>query len=183
MKRVVIGLIITLCLSIFVSAQADQPMLYRSPTMSETHVVFAFAGDLWRVPRAGGNAVRLTSGTGNEGSPMFSPDGKWIAFSGQYDGNTDVFVIPANGGEPRRLTYHPGNDGVIGWSPDSRSILFLSGRGSDLFLPMMYTIPLSGAGLPEQLPFPMAGGRASYSPDGSKLAYMPLAPAFAQWKM
>ena len=183
MKRVVLSLIISLFICVAVSAQSNQPMLYQSPTMNETHVVFAFAGDLWRVPRAGGNAVRLTSGTGNESSPMFSPDGKWIAFSGQYDGNTDVFVIPANGGEPRRLTYHPGNDGVIGWSPDSRSILFLSGRSSDLFLPMMYTIPLSGEGLPARLPFPMAGGRASFSPDGLRLAYMPLAPAFTQWKM
>jgi len=182
-RKVIFSLVVSLfaCTTIF--AQGDQPMLYQSPTMNETHVVFAFAGDLWRVPRAGGNAIRLTSGTGNESSPLFSPDGKWIAFSGQYDGNTDVFVIPANGGEPRRLTYHPGNDGVIGWSPDGRSILFLSGRSSDLFLPMMFTIPVNGEGLPQKLPFPMAGGPASFSPDGSKIAYMPLAPAFAQWKM
>ena len=166
-----------------ISAQASQPMLYRQPTMSKTHIVFVFAGDLWRVPRTGGTAIRLTSGKGTETGPRFSPDGNWIAFSGQYDGNTDVFVIPSTGGEPRRLTYHPGNDGVLGWSPDGKSVLFLSGRKSRMPLPKMFTIPISGEGLPKALPFPMAGGVASYSPDGTKLAYMPLAPAFGQWKM
>lgn len=164
-------------------AQSEKPMLFRQPTMNKTHIVFSFGGDLWKVARTGGTAVRLTSGIGIETSPQYSPDGNWIAFSGQYDGNTDVFVIPDTGGVPRRITYHPGNDGVISWSRDGRSLVFLSTRTSGMPLPKMYMISVSGEGLPQELPFPMAGGDASFSPDGSKLAYMPLAPAFNQWKM
>lgn len=164
------------------AAQADVPMLFRTPAMNRTHIVFSFAGDLWSVPRTGGAATRLTSGDGVEANPMFSPDGSIIAFTGEYDGNIDVYVMPAGGGEPRRITYHPGADQVAGWTPDGRSILFLSGRNSLMPTPKMFTIGVSGGGLPSELPFPMAGGRASYSPDGSKIAYMPLGPAFAQWK-
>jgi tricorn protease len=184
MKRITLTILILLVVfSTAVFAQSDKPMLFRQPTMNNTHIVFSFAGDLWKVPRAGGKAIRLTSGVGPESSPIFSPDGKWIAFNGQYDGNTDVFVIPENGGEPRRVTYHPGNDGVISWSNDGRSLVFLSTRTTGMPLPKMYKISVSGEGMPEELPFPMAGGSASYSPDGSKLAYMPLAPAFNQWKL
>ncbi len=184
MKRItLIILILLIVFSTAVLAQSNKPMLFRQPTMNKTHIVFSFAGDLWKVPRAGGKAIRLTSGTGTETSPRFSPDGNWIAFSGQYDGNGDVFVIPANGGEPRRITYHPGNDGVISWSNDGQSLVFLSNRTSGMPLPKMYKIPVNEQGLPEELPFPMAGGSATFSPDGSKLAYMPLAPAFNQWKL
>ncbi len=164
-------------------AQSEKPMLFRQPTMNSSHIVFSFGGDLWKVPRSGGSAVRLTSGTGTETGPQFSPDGNWIAFTGQYDGNTDVFVMSANGGVPRRITYHPNSDGVIGWTNDGKSVVFLSGRNSGMPLPMMYKISASGEGLPEELPFPLAGGSADFSPDGSKIAYMPLAPAFNQWKM
>ena len=181
--KIISSLLISLFVSAVMFAQGNQPMLYRSPTMNKTHIVFVFAGDLWRVPRSGGTAVRLTSGIGNETNPRFSPDGNWIAFTGQYDGNTDIFVIPSTGGEPRRLTYHPGNDGVIGWTPDGKFIILLSTRTSGMPLPKMYLVPVSGEGLPKELPFPMAGGSASFSSDGSKLAYMPLAPAFNQWKM
>src|SRR5215469_10648624 len=78
--------------------------LFQAPTVNQTHVVFAYAGDLWSVPRGGGQAQRLTSGTGVERNPHFSPDGKTIAFTGEYDGNVDVFTIPATGGIPKRLT-------------------------------------------------------------------------------
>src|SRR5205814_9436216 len=84
---------------------------------SKTQVVFAYGGYLWTVPREGGDARQLTTG-GHEGAPVFSPDGKWIAFTGQYDGNVDVFVMPADGGEPKRLTWHPGVDIATGWTPD-----------------------------------------------------------------
>lgn len=171
-----------LALSISLFAQADKPLLFRQPTINQTAIVFVFAGDLWKVPRGGGAAERLTSGTGNESSPIFSPDGNWVAFTGEYDGNVDVFVIPATGGEPRRITYHPGSDGIINWTPDGRSVVFLSTRGTGMPAPKMYTMPVTGEGLPTELPFPLAGGGASFSPDGSRLAYMPLAPAFAQWK-
>jgi tricorn protease len=163
-------------------AQGDKPMLFRQPTVNQTHIVFVYAGDLWKVSREGGTAERLTSGIGTEGSPYFSPDGNWIAFTGEYDGNVDVFVMPANGGEPRRITYHPGNDGVIGWTPDGKSIVFLSNRLGGMPPPRMFTMPVTGEGLPVELPFPMAGGGASFSPDGSRIAYMPLTPAFVQWK-
>jgi tricorn protease len=165
-----------------VGAQSGGPMLFRQPAMNQTHVVFVYGGDLWSVARAGGAAVRLTSNVGVENNPMFSPDGQWVAFTGDYDGNIDVYVVAAGGGEPRRLTYHPGGDTVAGWTPDGKSIIFLSGRASGMPAPKMYTMPVTGGGLPTELPFPMAGGRASFSPDGTKIAYMPLAPAFDQWK-
>ncbi|MGH9947270.1 MAG: S41 family peptidase, partial [Pyrinomonadaceae bacterium] len=164
------------------AAQSGSPMLFRQPTMNRTNSVFVFAGDLWSVPRGGGAAIRLTSGRGNEASPMFSPDGNWVAFTGEYDGNVDVYVVAANGGEPKRITYHPGADAVSGWTPDGKSILFFSGRGASLPSAKLYTVPVNGGGLPTELPFPMAAVRASYSPDGLKIAFMPLAPAFAQWK-
>jgi tricorn protease len=182
MKKIIFVILILFVTSIATLAQDSKPMLFRQPTMNKTHIVFVFAGDLWRVSRQGGAAERLTSGVGNETSPQFSPDGNWIAFTGEYDGNVDVYVIPSTGGEPRRLTYHPGSDGVIGWMPDGKSVVFLSGRNTGMPVPKMYTMPLSGEGLPTELPFPMAGGIASFSPDGSRLAYMPLASAFVQWK-
>ncbi|HRH42656.1 MAG TPA: PDZ domain-containing protein [Pyrinomonadaceae bacterium] len=163
-------------------AQGDKPMIFRQPTVNQTHIVFVYAGDLWKVARDGGSAERLTSGVGVESNPYFSPDGNWIAFTGEYDGNVDVFVMPANGGEPKRITYHPGGDSVIGWTPDGKSVVFLSNRNSLMPTPKMFTMPVTGEGLPTELPFPMAGGQASFSPDGSQIAYMPLAPAFAQWK-
>ncbi|MEO8647581.1 MAG: PDZ domain-containing protein [Acidobacteriota bacterium] len=163
-------------------AQSDRPMLFRQPTMNAADIVFVYSGDLWKVPRSGGSAARLTSGAGSESSPYFSPDGNWIAFTGEYDGNVDVYVMPANGGEPKRITYHPGNDVVIGWARDGRSVLFLSARSGGMPTPKMYTMPVSGEGLPTELPFPMAGGAAAFSPDGSRIAYMPLSPAFVQWK-
>ncbi|MEO6484303.1 MAG: protease, partial [Pyrinomonadaceae bacterium] len=181
-RRNLITFAAVLVLAISGLAQTDKPMLFRSPTMNKTDIVFVFAGDLWNVPRSGGAAERLTSGTGAEGNPKFSPDGNWVAFTGEYDGNVDVFVIPATGGEPRRITYHPGADNVIGWTPDGRSVIFLSNRATGMPVPKMYTMPVSGEGLPTELPFPIAGGAASFSPDGSHLAYMPLAQAFAQWK-
>src|SRR5690242_6861836 len=98
----------------------DKPLLLRHPTISRTRIVFAFADDLWSVPREGGEAVRLTTGIGVEGDPIFSPDGSQIAFTGEYDGNVDVFVVPSGGGTPRRLTWHPAPDAVVGWTPDGK---------------------------------------------------------------
>ena len=106
------------------------PVLPQKPALNKTHVAFGYAGDLWTVGREGGEARRLTSGTGLEFGPLFSPDGTQIAFTGEYDGNLDVFVVPATGGEPRRLTYHPGVDVAVGWTPDGKNILFSSGRTS-----------------------------------------------------
>ena len=105
-----------------------QTRILRTPTVSATQIAFAYANNIWTVPRAGGSARRLTSFQGQTSNPHFSPDGKWIAFSGEYAGNFDVYVVPTEGGEPRRLTWHPGGDLVQGWTPDGRSILFSSSR-------------------------------------------------------
>ncbi|MGH9814359.1 MAG: protease, partial [Candidatus Acidiferrales bacterium] len=139
--------------------------LMRYPDISKDQVVFVYAGDLWVSPRAG-NALarRLTAHPGDELFPKFSPDGQWIAFTGEYDGNSDVFVIPAEGGEPRRLTFHPSSDLVLGWTPDSKKVLFRSTRASwTTRIQRPFLVPVEG-GLPEVLPVPL-GGLTSFSPD------------------
>jgi tricorn protease len=159
---------------------AEKPLLAQHPSLSRTHIVFAFAGDLWLMGRDGGPASRLTTGVGIESDPFFSPDGTLIAFSGQYDGNTDVFIIPAAGGIPRRLTYHPGADEVVGWKPDGKRVIFRSTRNSFSPVPALFTVGLDG-GFPEELPLP-TGVSGSFSADGSRLAYVPTMQWQAAWK-
>jgi tricorn protease len=174
---------IALCIvAIFISVvAAEDTRLVRQPAVSETHIAFVYAGDLWIVDRSGGQARRLTTSEGTEILPWFSPDGKWIAFSGQYDGNMDVFVIPVEGGEPRRLTYHPGFDLARGWSNDGKSVVFSSGRaGAPIGYPQLWTVPVDG-GFPQALPLP-AAHKGVFSPDGQRLAYVPHAEAFAVWR-
>src|ERR1700750_1428112 len=101
MKKLILTVGPTLIATSFASAQ-ENPLLMRTPTLNKTHIVFSYAGDLWAVGRDGGEASRLTTGVGREFSPLFSPDGQWIAFTGEYDGNVDVYVMPAAGGVPRR---------------------------------------------------------------------------------
>jgi tricorn protease len=162
-------------------AQAQPPQLLQKPTASRTQIVFAFADDLWIVPRDGGDAQRLTSGPGVETDPIFSPDGRWIAFTGEYEGNVDVYVIAATGGEPRRLTYHPGDDRAVGWTPDGKQVLFQSKRNSYSRFNRLFTVPLEG-GFCEEVPLPMAD-QGSYSADGKQLAYVPLGlQSYAAWK-
>src|SRR4051812_30724264 len=96
----------------FLLSAAPDALLVQRPALNSTHIVFVYAGDLWSVPREGGDAVRLTSAAGVETNPVFSPDGKSLAFTGEYDGNVDVFVMPVNGGVPKRLTWHPAPDDV-----------------------------------------------------------------------
>src|SRR5262249_30207036 len=115
---------LALLLSISPTAFAESGLLFRTPAMNGTHIVFSYAGDLWSVPRSGGHAERLTSSPGTEIRPIFSPDGSMIAFTGEYDGNVDVYAISATGGEPKRLTYHPGPDVAVAWTPDGKKILF-----------------------------------------------------------
>ena len=100
--------------------------MLRSPTVSAEHIAFAYAQNVWIVPRAGGAARALTSFQGRASDPHFSPDGRWIAFSGEYAGNLDVYVMPTEGGTPRRLTWHPSDDLAQGWTPDGASVLFSS---------------------------------------------------------
>jgi tricorn protease len=159
---------------------ADQPLLLQKPTVNKTHIVFSYAGDLWSVPREGGEAVRLTAGTGVETAPIFSPDGSLIAFQGEYEGNQDVYVMPAEGGVPKRLTYHPAADSPVGWSPDGKQILFRSNRTNYSRITQLFTISMDG-GFPAPVDLPMAYD-GSFSADSSKLAYMPISPAFESWK-
>ncbi|MCS7024951.1 MAG: PDZ domain-containing protein [Bryobacteraceae bacterium] len=154
--------------------------LFQQPTINQTHIVFVFAGDLWSVERSGGQAVRLTAGRGVESNPSFSPDGQTIAFSGEYDGNVDVFTIPARGGIPKRITSHPSPDLVRGWTPDGKRILFASNRDQFVGVQKLYTVSAEG-GFPEPLPFPYAWD-GSYSPDGSQIAYLPISRADQIWK-
>ena len=153
-------------------AATDPPLLLRKPTVSRTEIAFAYGGDLWIVPRAGGDARRLTSDVGVETDPIFSPDGKTIAFSGEYDGNLDLFVVPTAGGVPVRLTSHPYGDRAIGFTPDGKRILFRSGRNS-FANPRLFTVALDG-GLPTEVPLPQAE-EGSFSPDGKRIAYVPFA--------
>ncbi len=147
------------------------PYLMRHPTASANKIVFQFAGDLWQVPRSGGDASRLTSAPGVESSPFFSPDGAMVAFTGQYDGNTDIFTVPAEGGVPKRLTYHPAPDEVAGWTPDGKSVVFASSMLSNTDAPRLFAVG-AGGGIPKALPFPM-GTQASFSPDAARIAYVP----------
>lgn len=154
--------------------------LFRQPTLSGTHLVFNHAGDLWIVPRDGGEAKRLTTAPGNEGQPYFSPDGRTIAFTATYDGNVDVFTIPTSGGVPTRLTYHPDPDTTCGWTNDGQRILMASTRQTHTRVRQLYTLGLNG-GLPEMLPFPQAAGGA-FSADNLRIAYTPHEPAWGSWK-
>ena len=179
MTRFIVILACILALSQTAST-VDKPLLAQQPALSATQIVFVFAGDLWSVPRAGGEARRLTTGVGVESSPSFSPDGNWIAFTGQYDGNTDVFVVPAEGGVPKRLTWHPDPDVALGWTRDGRKVLFTSSRDSYSRIRELFLASLDG-GLEEKLPLPM-GHEGSLSPDGQRIAYVPLPRAFSVWK-
>lgn len=156
------------------------PMLMRNPTLSATAIVFQFAGDLWSVPRAGGDATRLTNSPGIESNPVFSPDGQTIAFTGQYDGNTDVYTIPAEGGVPQRLTAHPSDDKVVGWTPDGSRVIFSSNMLSNTDYPRLLMVSKTG-GMPKALPFP-AGVEGSMSADGKQIAYVPNGKWQEAWK-
>src|SRR5258708_2307874 len=163
-----------------IAASAEPRLLFQKPTLSATQIAFVYAGDLWTVAREGGAAQRLTAGAGIETRPYFSPDGKSIAFTGEYDGNVDVYVVAAAGGVPRRLTWHPSPDQTMGWTPDGKGILFSSRRASYSGFSQLFTVSRDG-GFPSQLPLPIAA-EGSYSPDGTKIAYVPLDSAFAMWK-
>ncbi len=181
MKRIPLMCTSFLLLAGVCLSQTGQPLLMRTPTLSRSQVIFSYAGDLWTVSRDGGQAVRLTTGAGNETSPYFSPDGSLVAFTGEYDGNVDVYVIPAAGGVPTRLTYHPGSDNVAGWTPDGKQVVFSSGRNSySGRFARLFTIAADG-GFPSEVPLPM-GYEASYAADGSRLAYVPLPRGFNAWK-
>jgi tricorn protease len=172
-------LVVTVVFVVLGPARAQggaKPHIFQRPALSRDLIAFGYAGDLWTVPRSGGRATRLTTGVGIETAPVFSPDGKTIAFTGDYDGNTDVFTIPATGGVPFRVTYHPAPDVAVGWTPDGKNILFRSNRESVSRYTQLYTVPATG-GIAKVLPLPMAY-QGQFSPDGKQIAYSPLGPAF-----
>jgi tricorn protease len=153
------------------SPNGEPTRLLRSPTVSATHIAFAYANNIWVVERGGGLARRLTSFQGQTTNPRFSPDGRLIAFSGEYAGNVDVYVVPAGGGDPTRLTWHPGADQVQGWTADGASVMFASGRATwaPNAAPRFWTVPATG-GVEQPLPIPR-GYQGRISPTGSHIAY------------
>ncbi|MBS1853034.1 MAG: PD40 domain-containing protein [Acidobacteria bacterium] len=166
--------------------------LMRFPDIYQDKIVFMYGGDLWLASTSGGVARRITSGPGRELFPKFSPDGKWIAFTGQYDGNFNVYVMPAEGGQPRQLTFYQGaaaplsermgiHNEVLTWFPDSKRILYLSRRdASNGWVKRQYSVSIEG-GLPQPMPMDQ-GGLASFSPDGGKIAYNQIFRNFRTWK-
>jgi tricorn protease len=168
-----------------------QARLLRFPDIRNGLIAFVYAGDIWTVPSAGGTARRLTSHAGLELFPKISPDGRWIAFSGEYNGTRQVFVISVDGGEPRQLTYYndvgplPPRGGwdntVMGWTPDGRKVLFRSNRvAQSNRLSRPYLISVDG-GMEQPLPITESGS-ASFSPDGNRLAFTPITNEFRGWK-
>lgn len=182
----------TLCLVLLTAGvSVAQTKLLRYPDIHGDQVAFTYAGDLWLASTSGGLARRLTAHPGQELFAKFSPDGEWIAFTGQYDGDEQVYVIPTTGGEPRQLTFYPArgpfaprwgyDNQVYDWSPDGSAVLFRSMRyGWDLSDTRLYLAPVEG-GLPTPLAMPVSGG-GDLSPDGTRVAYSPLARDFRTWK-
>src|ERR1700692_1610192 len=178
--RMMVLFAMLLCIAGRAAAAADEaPLLAHAPTRSRAQIACAYGGYLWSVPREGGEARQLTTG-GHEGLPVFSPDGSWIAFSGQYDGNIDAYVMPADGGEPRRLTWHPDPDVVVGWTPDGKKVLVSSSREAYADFDRLYAVPVEG-GIPDVLPM-WRGEAASYSPDATRIAYVPNLKWQVAWK-
>jgi tricorn protease len=163
-----------------VRAQGHGPLLLRDPSISKTQIAFSYAGSIWIANRDGSNVGRLTSG-GHEGEPKFSPDGAQIAFTGNYDGTNSVYVVAAAGGEPRRLTYHPADGDVLGWTPDGKKIVFNSSRtGFASGVVQLFTVPREG-GYATQVPLARAS-EASFSADGTRVAYVPNIQWQQAWK-
>ncbi|HEY0232213.1 MAG TPA: hypothetical protein VGC55_13250, partial [Dokdonella sp.] len=171
MRGTAVSALASLVLCAAVAAHASPPLLLQTPALSQTQVVFAYADDLWIVPRAGGDARVLVHAGDRAGNPQFSPDGSRIAYSARVGGNVDVYVVAAAGGEPQRLTWHPGADDVVGWTPDGSRVLFASHREAANDSGRLYTVALGGG---PQLPLPLARAEGgAYSPDGSRIAYEP----------
>jgi tricorn protease len=157
------------------------PLLLRNPALSADRIAFLYGGDIWTVPRQGGDARRLTSVGAVGAGPYFSPDGSQVAYSARERGNFDVYVVGSDGGVPRRLTWEPTGSLVTGWTPDGKDVLFTSGHASKSVYPRLFQIHADGVGPAEVLPLPSVD-EGSFSSDGSTLAYVPVRQWQAAWK-
>jgi len=183
-------LVLLFCLKVIAQ---DESRMMRFPTIYGNQVVFTFAGDLYIANINDGIARKLTNYSGYETFPHFSPDGKYIAFTGQYDGNSEVYIVPSTGGEPKRLTYTATlnrddiadrmgpNNIVTSWTPDGKNIIYRSRKASwNDFVGQLYSVSIDG-GMSEQLPL-SSGGFNSFSPDGQKIAFNRVMREFRTWK-
>ncbi len=182
--RLLAGLVALALGLLAVDARAEvepSAVLLRYPDISDSQVVFRYAGDLWLVPKEGGTALRITSAEGPESFPKFSPDGSQIAFMAGYQGGTDLYVMPTAGGVPRRLTWHPSQPMLCGWTPDGERLLFWSSEASGIQrAPRLFSVPVVG-GPPE--PLPLAYGTfGSIDASGEWLAFTPITREFRTWK-
>jgi len=182
-RRILVAAALLAAAHLLSAAAEAATRLLRFPDVWHDRVVFTYAGDLWTVGTRGGSAVRLTSHPGMELFAKFSPDGRQLAFTGQYGGDEQVYVMPANGGAPRQLTYYPtpgplperwGYDNqVYGWTPDGKAVLFRSTRdGRNRIDCKLFTVPAAG-GSATALPMPVSGA-GHFSPDGRRIVYSPL---------
>ena len=191
MKKQFLLLLIASAVFPMLAKASGEARLLRFPSTNGHEIVFSYAGDLYKTPLSGGEAQRLTSHVGYEMFPRFSPDGKTIAFTGHYDGNTEVYTIPSEGGEPLRITYTATNarddlgdrmgpnNIVMGWTVDGQGIIYRN-RISSGFTGRLYTVNKEG-GLSQAIPLP-EGGFCCYSPDGKQLAYNRVMREFRTWK-
>jgi tricorn protease len=160
-----------LCVLAFTSfVFAREAKLVRYPSYHNGRIAFTYLADIWTADENGGNVQRLTVNKARDAYPRFSPDGKWIAFSSDRNGNLDVFLIPSGGGTAKQLTHHSADDTVLGWTPDGTGVLFSSQRGED-FMGLLYVVSTNG-GMPWRAG-PDMGNAASFSPDGKRIAYNP----------
>ena len=190
--RRLFAVMLLMCSTLALAQEPQEGRLMRFPDIRGNKIVFVYGGDLWLASSTGGAARRITAHPGRELFPKFSPDGKWIAFTGQFDGNFNVYVMPAEGGQPRQLTFYQGSaeqlndrmgihNEVVTWTPDSKRILFLSRRdASNGWTKRLFTVSIDG-GLPEPLPMDQ-GGLTSFNADGTKLAYNRIFRNFRTWK-
>ncbi|HKI84479.1 MAG TPA: peptidase S41, partial [Candidatus Krumholzibacteria bacterium] len=177
----VLGMLALLLLGIPASGSARAATEYiQTSDIHGDEIVFMAEGDLWLASTSGGTPQRLTTHVGSEYFPAFSPDGKQIAFTGSYDGNSDVFVIPTTGGEPQRLTWHPGSDQVVGWWPDGSKVIFRSSRSDPNHTSHLFTVDLKG-GDPVELPLGWAA-RIDVDPKTGMYAFDRSTREWATWK-